>query len=434
MSFAQSFTEGSPKLFFNSVQKLCELCGKNTFRYTPYSLILSITHSKLISRPTDLTDNIVAFCRYLRSHGFRIGPEEEATALRAISLITPNDRATFGLALQMTLTRSVKELELFGKLFDDYWKELESALDSKVKDDETKRNKQQGSTQPSFDALKSWLNGNRNTEETETATYSTVQTLGQQDFSLIPADQLPELERLLREVSQTLARKLNRRHEKTIHARQFDLKNTLRRNLRRGGELLELAYKRPRRNRMQLVVLADVSKSMDLYSAFLIQFLYAFQNVFRRIETFVFSTELHRITAELKQQNFQEALHKLSERQTGWSGGTRIGHSLHTLVSEYSRLLNRETIVVILSDGWDTEDIRATVLNRGTDIPDIPGSLAETMQRMQQKARKVIWLNPLAGQPGYEPRTAAMQAALPYIDVFAPAHNVESMRALGRWL
>jgi uncharacterized protein len=385
----------------------------------------------LITRHTDLTDNIVAFCRYLRSHGFRIGPEEEATALRATSLISPNDRTTFGLALQVTLTRSVKELELFGKLFDDYWKELENALDSKVKDDETKRNRQQGSTQPSFDALKSWLNGNKSSEETETANYSPVQTLGQQDFSLIPADQLPELERLLREVSQTLARKLNRRHEKTIHARQFDLKNTLRRNLRRGGELLELSYKRPRRNRMQLVVLADVSKSMDLYSAFLIQFMYAFQNVFRRIETFVFATELHRITTELKQQNFQEALQKLSERQTGWSGGTRIGHSLHTFVSEYGRLLNRETIVVILSDGWDT-DTRATVLNRGTGT--MPDTLAETMQRLHQKSRKVIWLNPLAGFADYQPRTAAMQAALPHIDVFAPAHNVESLRALGRWL
>ncbi len=222
---------------------------------------------------------------------------------------------------------------------------------------------------------------------------------------------------------------MNRRREKTVQARQFDLRNTLRRNLRRGGELIDLAYKRPRRNRMRLVVLADVSKSMDLYSAFLIQFLYAFQNVFRRIETFVFSTELHRITAELKQQNFQEALKKLAERETGWSGGTRIGSSLHTFVTDYGKLLNRETIVVILSDGWDTDDTRATVLNRGTG-----STLADAMQRIQQKSRKVIWLNPLAGRVGYEPRTAAMQAALPHVDVFAPAHSVESLRALGKWL
>ena len=389
------------------------------FLKSSHSDIHSITHSQLVERHTDLTANVVAFCRYLRAHGFRIGPEEEATALRAAALVTLNDRGTFALALQVSLTRSVQEVAEFGVHFEKYWRELENALDSKIKDDESKRSQYQKNTQPSFNALKSWLNGNRDTEETETATYSPTQSLSQQDFSLIPTDQLADLERLLREVSQSLARKVNRRREKTVQARQFDLRNTLRRNLRRGGELVDIAYKRPRRNRIRLVVLADVSKSMELYSAFLIQFLYAFQNVFRRIETFVFSTELHRITAELKQQNFQQALKKLTERETGWSGGTRIGGSLHTFVTDYGKLLNRETIVIILSDGWDTDD---------TEL------LANAMQRIQQKSRKVIWLNPLAGFSDYQPRTAAMQAALPHVDVFASAHSVESLRALGKWL
>ena len=373
----------------------------------------------MISRHTNLIANLVAFCRYLRAHGFRIGPEEEATALRAASLVTLNDRGTFALALQVSLTRSVQEVEQFGVLFEKYWRELESALDSKIKDDESKKSQYQKNNQPSFDALKSWLNGNKNTEEAETATYSVNEALSQQDFSLSPADQLADIEQLLREVSQSLARKVNRRREKTLHARSFDLRNTLRRNLRRGGELVEITYKRPRRNRMRLVVLADVSKSMDLYSAFLIQFLYSFQRVFRRIETFVFSTDLYRVTAELKEQNFQQALKKLTDRETGWSGGTRIGGSLGTFVTDCGKLLNRETIVVILSDGWDTEQ---------------PEQLADALRRIQQKSRKVIWLNPLAGQPGYEPRTAAMQAALPHVDVFASAHNVASLRALGKWL
>lgn len=402
----------------------------------------------MIQRHTDLTANIVAFCRYLRAHGFRIGPEEEATALRAAALMTPNDRTIFALALQVSLTRTVQEVDQFTKLFSEYWKELENALDSKIKEDESKKDRMKGSNQPSFDALKSWLKGNTNQQETETATYSATETLSRQDFSLIPADQLPELERMLKEVAQALARKISRRKEKTLHAKKFDLRNTLRRNLRRGGELLELSYKRPQRNKTKLVILADVSKSMDLYSTFLIQFMYAFQNVFRQIETFVFSTELHRITAELKQQSFQDALKKLSEREAGWSGGTRIGSSLNTFVTDYGRLLNRETIVVILSDGWDTEEsttiratvsneTRATVQNRGTGtgtLADTPDTLAETMQRIHLKAQKVIWLNPLAGFSGYKPRTAAMQAALPHVDVFASAHNVESLRALGKWL
>ena len=373
----------------------------------------------MIQRHTDLTANVVAFCRYLRDHGFRLGPEEEATALRAASLVTPRDRATFALALQVSLTRSVQEVGQFTELFEKYWRELESALNSKIKDDASKKSKYQQNTQPSFDALKSWLHGNKNTDETETATHSATETLSRQDFSLIPADQLADLERLLREVSQSLARKVSRRREKTWRAREFDLRNTLRRNLRRGGELVEIAYKRPRCNRLRLVVLADVSKSMDLYSAFLIQFLYAFQRVFRHTETFVFSTDLHRVTAELKEQNFRQDLQKLAGRDTGWSGGTRIGGSLQRFVTDYGRLLNRETIVVVLSDGWDTEQ---------------PELLADALRRIRQKARKVIWLNPLAGQPGYEPRTAAMQAALPHVDVFASAHNVASLRALGKWL
>ncbi|GAB3179086.1 vWA domain-containing protein [Telluribacter humicola] len=373
----------------------------------------------MINRRTDLTSNVVDFCRFLRSHDFRIGSEEEATALRAMSLVTPDDRSRFALALQVALTHNAQQVQQFPELFDQYWKELEKAVDSKTKDSRKKNGKQNGTQQPSFDALKSWLNGQKNNEETETASHSITETLSQKDFSLVPADQLAELVRIIQEVSQALARKLNRRREKSHSAQEFDLKNTLRRNLRRGGELVELVYKRPRRNRVRLVVLADVSKSMDLYSTFLIQFLYAFQSVFRRIETFVFSTQLHHVTADLKQQSFQEALRELSEHTAGWSGGTRIGPSLWTFANDYGRLLNRETLVIILSDGWDTGD---------------PNVLAEAMQRIQQKSCKVIWLNPLAGNPTYQPRTAAMQAVLPYVDVFASAHNIESLKALGKWL
>jgi uncharacterized protein len=371
----------------------------------------------MITRRSDLTSNVVDFCRYLRTHEFRIGPEEEATALRALALVTPTDPALLELALRVTLARSAQQVQQFPKLFATYWQELEGALDSKVKQDSQQQ--QQGTQQPSFQALKSWLNGNRHTEETETARHSATEALSRKDFSLVPADQLAELMRVIREVSQALARKLNRRHERTAATRRFDLRSTLRRNLRRGGELVELAYRRPRRKRIRLVVLADVSKSMDLYSTFLIQFLYAFQSVFHRIETFVFSTQLHHVTRELKQQSFQEALRELSERTAGWSGGTRIGPSLWTFTHDYPKLLNKETIVIILSDGWDSGD------------PDV---LTEAMQHLQQKSRKVIWLNPLAGNPNYQPRTAAMQAALPHVDVFAPAHNVESLKALGKWL
>ncbi len=199
-----------------------------------------------------------------------------------------------------------------------------------------------------------------------------------------------------------------------------DLRKTLRKNLRRGGELLDIIHRRPKRNRLKLVLLCDVSRSMELYSAFLIQFMYAFQQVYRRMETFVFSTSLKRITSLLKQKNFHEAMQHLSNENNGWSGGTRIGESLNAFVNEYGKkLIDSKTIVVILSDGWDTGNI---------DL------IKSNMEFIHAKSKKLIWLNPLAGFEDYKPHVSAMKAALPFIDVFAPVHNVESLKRLGKWL
>jgi hypothetical protein len=199
----------------------------------------------------------------------------------------------------------------------------------------------------------------------------------------------------------------------------LDLRTTMRKNLRRGGELIELARFRPKQQKNQLILLCDVSKSMDLYSQFLIQFVYAFQQLGQRVETFVFSTSLQRITKVLRQGNYRQVLNELSETVPGWSGGTRIGASFEQFYQQYSRLLHGHSTVLILSDGMDTGDIEM---------------LEESMRKIGKKAERVIWLNPLAGRPGYAPEVRGMQVSLPYVDLFAPLHNVESLRALGRVL
>ena len=159
---------------------------------------------------------------------------------------------------------------------------------------------------------------------------------------------------------------------------------------------------------------------MELYSAFLLQFMYAFQQVYSRMETFVFGTSLKRITPVLKEQNFRTALHLLEAENNDWSGGTRIGECLHEFVLHHSKkLLDSKTIVVIVSDGWDKGNM---------DI------LRESMKYIHGKVRKVIWLNPLAGFASYRPDVAGMQAAMPFIDILAPVHNAESLRQLGKWL
>lgn len=378
----------------------------------------------MITRRTSLSHNIVAFCRFLRANGVAVGPDEEATGLAALAQVEVGEREQIWLALRTVLCRRAVDLAAFDQLFAQYWKELAKAVDSKTKDDpkakqRTQRNAARPKQGPNFDQLKAWLYGNKPTEETTLTTYSAQQTLTQRDFSTISADDLPLLQQYLRELSLRLARRANRRQQRTHAAQQLNLPRTLRTNLRRGGELLDLVYQKPRQNQLNVVILADVSQSMELYSTFLIQFMYAFQSVFRRIDTFVFSTDLHRVTTALKNRPFADALRYLSETAPGWGGGTRIGHSVRQFVDDYLTLVNKHTLVLILSDGWDTDD--ATYLT-------------DALATLKTKARKLVWLNPLAGNPTFRPDTAAMQAALPYLDDFLPAHNVASLRALGRWL
>jgi uncharacterized protein with von Willebrand factor type A (vWA) domain len=159
---------------------------------------------------------------------------------------------------------------------------------------------------------------------------------------------------------------------------------------------------------------------MDLYTIFLLQFMFAFQQYYSRIETFAFSTSLQRITGLFKRNEFNNALHLLKGENNPWGEGTRIGESLQQFIQDYApAFLDKHTIVIVLSDGWDTGNINV---------------LQTSMEMIQKRCRKLIWLNPLAGYKLYRPDVAGMQAAMPYIDIFAPVHNVDSLRKLVKWL
>ncbi|GEO06533.1 hypothetical protein AAE02nite_41970 [Adhaeribacter aerolatus] len=373
----------------------------------------------MILRQTSLSGNIVQFCRFLRQKGFALSAEEEATALKSLSFIDYQSQPVFRLALKAVLCRSKNQVEEFDALFSEYWQEISQAVDAKIKSKAASGAKP-GTNPPSFQALKSWLNGNNHQEIEQTAAYSIHQNLSCQDFSQIPADDVAEMMKIIKALSRRLAGQASRRYEKTTQIKQPDLRRTLRKNIRLGGELMDIAFRQPKRNRLKLVVLCDISKSMELYTAFLLQFIYSFGQVFRHLETFAFSTSLHSITSLLKHHDFAHALQALSAQNYGLQGGTKIGESLHTFITDYAaRLLDKRTIVLILSDGWDTGDIQL---------------LEQSMKILQQKAKKVIWLNPLAGYAGYRPEVAGMQTAIPYINVLAPVHNVDSLRKLAKWL
>ncbi|THU36008.1 VWA domain-containing protein [Niastella caeni] len=370
------------------------------------------------TRLTSLSQNIVQFCRYLRQHGFTVGIEEETMILQSLQHFDYTSHESFFLLLKMIICRSKANLDDFDNLFRQYWKQLDKAIDAKKK--ETAKKKKPPTPQAQFASLNAWLKGNHKKETEDTASYSIKESLSQKDFSAVPDNEVAELMKCIRSLSRRLAAKANRRYELTNKVDLPDLRQTLRKNLRRGGELIDIMHRRPKRNRVKLLMLCDVSKSMELYSVFLLQFMYAFQQVYGRMETFTFSTSLQRITSLLKQKHFGEALELLSAENEGWNSGTRIGESLQTFVNDYgNKLLDSKTIVIILSDGWDTGNV---------------DMLKQSMHCIHYKSRKVIWLNPLAGYANYRPEVAGMKAAMPYIDVFAPVYNMESLRRLTKWI
>ena len=375
----------------------------------------------LITRKTELSAHIVAFCRYIRTQGFQAGPAEQADALSALEILSLSDPDIFRLTLKAVLVKNLKQWHIFDALYQEYWDHLSKAVDSKVKqrkEPEEKKNKPTPKKEdvPSLQSLKSWLHGNKESEEIATATYSQAKSQMQKDFSEFTQDELQEVMQILAKIAKSLATRYQRRYQATKQQMLFDFRRTMRQNMRRGGEILDIAYRKHKIRRLKLIMLCDVSKSMDLYSRFLVQFIYAFQYAYRHIETFVFSTSLHHISEQLREKNFGEALAALSDEVPEWSGGTRIGESLHAFVQQYAaKMLDERTIVLIMSDGWDTGDV---------DL------MAESMKKIHRQAGNIIWLNPLAGSSTFKPTVRGMQAALPYIDIFASVHNLESLKKL----
>ena len=374
-----------------------------------------------IQRHMTLSANLVAFCQFLRRKGFKIGPTEIAETLRALEILNPfYDQTQFQLTLQAILAKTRKQQQQFAQLFEQYWKELGRAVDSKIKDQAKQKPQKAATKQEAFTALKNWLHdGKGNDEEEEIATYSAVETFNARAFSTFSPEELEEVKKLIQQIARKLARKISRRKTKTKKHRNPDIKRTMRINLRRGGEILELAYKKPKKNKWKIVLLCDVSQSMELYSRFLIQFIYAFQSNYPNIETFAFSTSLTRITEELKEEEVEKALIQIGNKVTHWSGGTRIGYAFQQFVDRYAyKLLDSKTFVIVLSDGWDVGEAEV---------------LENAMQTIHRKANKVIWLNPLAGNPDFKPEVKGMQVAIPYIDIFASAHNIDSLKELHRY-
>jgi hypothetical protein len=369
----------------------------------------------------DLPRAVVRFVGVLRRHGLPVALLQVTDAVRALEKLDLADREEVRLGLRAVLVSRPEDLPTFDRCFDEFWR----AGAEEVSDFG-------GLVAPTLDApeglalpgagdkretlaLDTW--GEPDEEDTGEPLgvpgVSDAESLAGQDFSTFSPDQLDEVFRLTIQIARRLARRLSRRRRPRARRGRIDLRRTLRANLNRG-DLIELRYRQRKRRKVKLLLLCDVSGSMDLYSRFLLQFVFALQSVFNRVETFTFATRLTRVTEYLKARSYRQALRRLTEVRD-WSGGTRIGESLATFNREWPHAVDRRTIVIVLSDGWDTGE---------------PEILATELMRIKRRAGRLLWLNPLLGNPSYEPLTRGMAAALPLIDDFAPAHNLAALREL----
>ncbi len=252
------------------------------------------------------------------------------------------------------------------------------------------------------------------------ATYSAGETLRHKDFAELTGGELATVRRMMLERPWHIDLRRTRRKVAAAKGPYLDVRRTLRRSLRSGGELVDLQWRRRRQKPRPLVVLCDISGSMEAYSRIFLQFIYALATATDRLEAFVFGTRLTRISRQLQHRDVDQALRQAAAAVVDWGGGTRIGESFKRFNYDWGRrVLGRGAVVAVLSDAWDRGDV--DLLERET-------------ARLRRSCGRLLWLNPLIGSPGYEPLTRGIRKVLPYIDDFLPIHNLTSLEQLGRVL
>ena len=372
--------------------------------------------------PRSLRDHVIAFCHVLRGAGFRVGIQETLDALRiaeeggqtlAVSMQGITAPRFYRQGLRTMVCTSRDEWRRFDDLFDQFWYGIPLNVVAPRKKQARAAAKEKAVP---LLMIGSSLSQEATDEGSRTTGAHAVERLKKTDFSEIPEPDKKRLEALVLRLCRQMELNLSRRVKLSRQKKHVDLRRTIRASLEQGGTPLRVAYKARKEKKNRLVALIDVSGSMDSYSYFMLLFIYAMQPHFEETNTFLFSTRLACVDDALKKKKFKDVMAVAGELTDAWSSGTRIGETFQVFVESYGRqLLRRDTLVFILSDGLDTGE---------------PGLLAHALSHIQQRVKRVVWLNPLKGMKEYEPLASGMKSALPYIDVFASAHNLESLLRL----
>ena len=374
-----------------------------------------------------LLRNIVLFGRLLRVGSLDVTPTQLRDWVAALELVDLARKRDVKAAARAVLVSRRRDLPWFEKAFELFWQardpreleQLELGLMIQRHTERTKRSAIQKLALNDGD-------GDRSEDRdrtAHTALYSAREALRRKDFAQLEGDELDEIKQLMASMHWELETRRTRRRRPSRHGHRLDLRRTLRRNLAHGGELIDLVGRDRKHRRRPLVLLCDISGSMEPYSRLLLHFIYAVSHPrstdpgISRVEAFAFGTRLTRLTRELAERDVDRAIQASAHRIEDWGGGTRTGEALREFNFVWGRrLLGQGAAVLIISDGWDRGDIAL---------------LGKEMERLHRSCHRLIWLNPLLGSPDYQPLTRGIVAALPHVDDFLPVHNLASLEQLG---
>ena len=376
---------------------------------------------------------LAAFARLLRNHDFSVGLKESADAAVVISQLPVHRPAGLKSALKALFCSRASDWQKFDALFDSHWfaKGMKNVI--KVGGSAASSTRpslsqaaQRGASQPPGNELIDQVSdhsgaGAESGSQGKSEGASRAEISASTDFRKIAdPEALAEAHAAAERLARVMRARLTRRDRARNKGRRIDLRATIRRNVVNGGAPIDLRFRKPKAKPLRLIVLLDASGSMQMYTAVFTRFIHGVLDHFHEAEAFVFHTRLAHVSAAMKEKNASRALERMSLMTQGVGGGTRIGDSLATFNQWHARrVLNSRSCVMIVSDGYDT---------------GAPEVLARELQRLRRRCRRIAWLNPMMGWDGYKPEAKAMQLAMPYLDLVAPAHNLESLAALEPYL
>ena len=374
---------------------------------------------------------LAGFVVTLRDAGFAIGQAETQDAARLMSSPMAERPERLRAAMRALLASRPTEIARFDALFDAFWRgrgvRRAVRIDADAAPARSPRRLQHGPGASDAGREPSQIGGTSASEGASAdgggrrGGASAQDAMSRKDIAAFVGErERAQVGELAERFARAMRARLIRRERARRRGRRLDLRATIRLSIAHGGEPLDLKFRRRKVKPLRLVALLDASGSMEPYVAFFTRFLHAVTQVFRESEAFLFHTRLAHVSSALKERNPARALDRLALMAAGVGGGTTIGACLTAFNRMHAkRVIHSRTCVMILSDGYDT------------GAPDL---LASAMRDLRRRCKRIVWLNPLTGRNGFEPSARGMQAALPYLDLFAPAHSLESLAALEPYL